>query len=123
MDIPDDMQRLADWRALCAYLEDRPYNASYEPRCREAYLLSVGTLPRKRFDYVTREYVDDPRAPEVNRFVRFITAERRRLQVIYWASGWGWRLRKDYKEKLDAEEQRLLAAARPAAPRRAGGSG
>lgn len=105
--LPDDQQRLDDWRALCAWLEERRYNASYEPRCQGAYLLAVGTLPRQRFNYTTKEWENDPDAPAVNRYVRAITAERKRLGLVFWSSGHGWRLRKDYKEKLDAEQQRI----------------
>jgi hypothetical protein len=97
-ELPDERQRLADWEALCAWLEERSYNASYRPRCQGEYLLSAGhiTLP---------EQPDVARA--INRQTRAITAERRRLQLVYWSTGLGWRLRKDYKEKLAAERKRI----------------
>lgn len=124
------LERLDDWEALCAWLEERSYNASYEPRCRGAYLLTTPYSPQRTIR------VEDPDAPPLligNRAIprmkeipnpklaeekalakwsREITAERRRLQVVYWASGFGWRLRKDYREKLAAERVRLRAQAR-----------
>ena len=105
--LPSDQQRLDDWRALCAWLEDRAYNASYEPRCQGSYLLAVHTLSRTRYNFETHEYENDPRAPAYNRYVRAIKAERKRLDLVFWSTGHGWRLRKDYKEKLDAEAARL----------------
>lgn len=98
-ELPDERQRLADWEALCAWLEDRPYNASYRPRCQGEYLLSAGhlVLPKERSEV----------ARAINRQTREITKERNRLQLVYWATGWGWRLRKDYKEKLEAERKRI----------------
>lgn len=106
-ELPSDQQRLEDWRALCAWLEERRYNASYNPRCQGAYLLAVHTMPRQRFNYETQAWESDTDAPMYNRYVRAIKAERKRLDLVFWSSGYGWRLRKDYKEKLEAEAARL----------------
>lgn len=95
-ELPDERQRLDDWQALCAWLEGRPYNASYNPKCQGDYLLNTGSVHRSNKD-----------AKAINRWIRQITAERTRLQLVYWAIGWGWRLRKDYKEKLEAERKRI----------------
>ena len=95
-ELPSDQQRLDDWTALCAWLEEQSYNASYDPRCQGAYLTSAGSLPKN---------VEGAKA--LNRYIRQITAERKRLQVIYWAVGYGWRLHKDYREKLAAEQERI----------------
>lgn len=73
--------RLVHWRAMCAWLEAQPYNASYRGLPHN-YLLARA----KR-----------------------IADERRRLALIFWSTGHGWRLRKDYAASLDAEEQRLTA--------------
>lgn len=105
--LPNDRQRLDDWRALCAWLEDRPYNAHYEPRCQGSYLLAVHTMPRTRYNFEKHEYELDPDAPAYNRYVRAIKAERKRLDLVFWSSGHGWRLRKEYQARLDAEAQRL----------------
>lgn len=120
-----DLERLDDWQALCDWLEDRAYNASYNPHCRGAYLLT-GPYPARRF--IT---VDDPDAapmkiggrevrrkkeipnPELAaereraRYCRAIVRERQRLGLVFWSTGHGWRLHKDYQEKLDAERARL----------------
>lgn len=120
-----ELQRLADWRALCAWLEDQPYNAAYEPRCQGAYLLSRPYSPQKTVfvdDYSkpsfvlggrevwNRKEVPNPRLAEEQekaRWTRLVTNERRRLKFVFWSSGHGWRLHKDYREKLNAEEKRL----------------
>ena len=123
----DALKRLDDWQALCDWLEERAYNASYEPRGRGAYLLS-GYYPARRMIPV-----DDPNNPpyiiagqpvprktdvpnpeyqaERKRaaYYRLIVKERSRLMLVYWATGYGWRLRKDYQAKIDAERERLLA--------------
>lgn len=123
------LERLDDWEALCAWLEDQPYNASYEPRCKEAYLLTGFYSPHRTIT------VDDPDQPplvlydgrtiprkkeipnpqlktekEIARQCREIVLERRRLGLVYWATGYGWRLRKDYKERLAAERAALATA-------------
>ena len=51
------LERLDDWEALCAWLEERPYNAAYEPRCRGAYLLATPYSPQRTIR------VNDPDAP------------------------------------------------------------
>ena len=124
----DPLKRLDDWQALCDWLEDRAYNASYEPTCRGAYLLS-GYYPARR----TIQINDHDRPPvfvfnnqpvyhkkeipnpeyQIERkraqWHTMIVKERSRLQLVYWATGYGWRLRKDYQAKIDAERARLLA--------------
>jgi len=122
----DALERLADWQALCDWLEDRAYNASYEPRCRGAYLLSgpwaarrtisVDDLDRPPFfvyngvpAYRKKDVPNPEYQAERKRaaFYALIVKERSRLQLVYWATGYGWRLRKDYKEKIEAERVRL----------------
>ncbi len=82
--------RLAAWEALCTWLEDQPYNASYHPTCPHAYLLC--RLPSGAY----------PRSQEGRASARQIVAERRAIRLVYWQTGYGWRLRKDYREKLAA---------------------
>lgn len=119
------LERLDDWEALCNWLEDRAYNASYEPRCRGAYLTATPYSPYRtvRVDdpdqppYIIngtavprQKEIPNPKLAEekaLAKWTRMITAERQRLGLIYWASGYGWRLRKDYREKLAAERERL----------------
>lgn len=113
----DALERLDDWEALCAWLEDRPYNAAYEPRCRGAYLLNT-PYPARRTIWETQadgrvKEVPNPKLDEekaLSKWTREITAERRRLGLVYWASGYGWRLRKDYREKLQAERAAIARA-------------
>lgn len=123
-------ERLDDWEALCNWLEDRPYNASYEPRCQGAYLLNMPYSPHRTIrvedpdaaplriggQVVPRmKDIPNPKLSEekaLAKWTREITAERRRLQLVYWSSGLGWRLRKDYREKLQAERERATASAR-----------
>lgn len=119
------LERLDDWEALCNWLEDRAYNASYEPRCRGAYLLTglytvhktirvpdPDATPRIIGGHTVQPQKEIPNPKlaeekEIARQCREIVKERRRLQLVYWASGWGWRLRKDYREKIAAERARL----------------
>lgn len=124
------LERLDDWEALCNWLEDRAYNAAYEPRCRGSYLLNTPYSPHRTIwvddtdapplvlhggstIIPRRKEVPNPKLAEekaIAKWTREITAERQRLQLVYWASGYGWRLRKDYREKIAAERERLLAA-------------
>ena len=83
--------RLAHWTALCAFLEDQPYNAAYDPHlagCPHAYLFC--RLPAGDF----------PPAPAERAARRQVVAERRRLRLVYWQTGYGWRLRKNYRATL-----------------------
>jgi hypothetical protein len=127
MRMKSDIERLDDWEALCNWLEDRAYNASYNPKCRGAYLLSgpwpsrrtitvddLDTPPlrigghevRRKKDIPNPDYAQErARAKEY----RAIVAERSRLQLVFWSSGHGWRLHKDYREKIAAERARLAA--------------
>jgi hypothetical protein len=107
-------ERLADWDALCAWLEAQPYNASYAPGSRGAYLLTGPCPARKevqardafgRYAWVANPNLEKEK--EIARYCREIVKERRRLQLVYWSSGHGWRLRKDYREKIEAERVRL----------------
>jgi hypothetical protein len=127
----DELERLDDWEKLCAWLEDRSYNASYQPRCPEAYLLNTPYSPHRTisvddtdapplvlYDGQTiprKKEVPNPKLAEekaLAKWTREITKERNRLQLVYWATGFGWRLRKDYKEKIAAERERLLSFVR-----------
>lgn len=125
--IDEQRNMLADWRALCDWLEAQPYNASYNPKGQGAYLLNTPHTATRTIR------VNDPDAPplkwggremprqkeipnpelaaelELSRWTRMITRERRRLGLVYWAQGFGWRLRKDYRERLEAEQARLDA--------------
>lgn len=122
-----DLERLDDWAALCDWLEGQAYNAHYEPRCRGAYLLTGLYSPHRTIR------VDDPDMPPLTimgrsiprqkeipnpnlaeekalaRRCRAIVNERRRLQLVFWSTGHGWRLHKDYREKIATERARLLA--------------
>jgi len=122
----DPLKRLDDWQALCDWLEDRAYNASYNPKCRGAYLLS-GYYPARRTisvddtdrlpifvyngvpSYHKKDYPNPEYQAERKRaaYYTLIVKERSRLQLVYWATGYGWRLRKDYQAKIDAERERL----------------
>jgi hypothetical protein len=115
-------QRYEDWKALCEWLEEQPYNAAYNPKCQGAYLL---TNPRRMpgathfgptgetqtimgHEVPLYGQVPNPHYnPEHNRRIRAIIKERRELGLVYWSRGFGWRLRKDYREKLAALEQTL----------------
>lgn len=120
-------ERLADWEALCAWLEERPYNASYRPSCRGAYLLQDFYPARRTVEIVdttaeprtflgrvfypkkTIPNPDYPAERERARWCAEIVRERRSIGLVYWAVGYGWRLRKDYREKL-AELRAALGA-------------
>lgn len=121
----EQLKRLDDWDALCDWLEDRPYNASYDPHCRGAYLLTglysphrtisvpdpdappwgiAGTMVTRMKDIPTPDLAKEK---ERARECRAIVAERRWLQLVYWSTGHGWRLRKDYRTLIAAERARL----------------
>lgn len=126
LSLDEQRQLLADWRALCAYLEAQPYNASYEPRCRAAYLLT-GPRPAdktllvpdpdastdSRWGRRSKQIPNPGYAEELARArrCRMLIAERRRLGLVFWSTGYGWRLHKDYRERLAAEQARLDQAA------------
>ena len=107
-------ERLADWEALCSHLESRPYNASYQPHCQGAYLLT-GPCPSQREILIRNaegRYVYGPnpnlaQEKEIARNCREIVKERRRLGLVFWSTGHGWRLHKNYQEVLDAERKKL----------------
>ncbi len=81
-------QHVADWERLCAWLEDQPYNASYKPGCCGHLLITLQGYTVKEYG---KEHYDT---------VKRLDRERKVLDLVYWASGWGWRLRKDYAAKL-----------------------
>ena len=96
-------ERLAAWESLCAYFEGLRYNATYYPSHPHAYLLCrppSGAYPRSAAGRAS---------------ARQIVAERRSIQVIYWRTGKGWQLRKDYREKLAALRAEIEAT--PVGPR------
>lgn len=84
-------QRLQDWQALCTWLEDQPYNASYRPKGQGAYLLGKGRPG----------------------YSKLLKAERLRMPV-FWSTGHGWRLNTGWAEVLDAEERAIADAEREA---------
>lgn len=81
-------RHIADWERLCAWLEAQPYNASYKPGVC-GYLLMTAE------GYTIKEY-----GREQYDRVRRMDSERKALDLVYWAIGYGWRLQKDYAEKL-----------------------
>jgi len=84
--------RIEHWRQLCAWLEARPYNASYNPSIEGApYSYLLRKVPMVRYSTL-----------EERRNFRRVVAERRAARLVYWAEGFGWRLRKDYRDKLQA---------------------
>ncbi len=82
-------QRVADWERLCAWLEDQPYNASYRVACCGHLLITI------------QGYAVSRDGKETYDRVKRLDRERKALGLVYWASGWGWRLRKDYAAKLE----------------------
>jgi hypothetical protein len=125
------IERLDDWAALCDWLEQRPYNAAYDPEGRGAYLLtgpcparrtiSVDDLDRPPLIIAGREVMRKKDVPnpnidkerEIARMCRAIVNERRRLQLVFWSTGHGWRLHSDYREKIAAERARLAEQVTP----------
>jgi hypothetical protein len=94
-------KRLEEWEALCAWLEERPYNASYRPQVNAHLTAQVKDYPAYRRGQANHDAA------------KRIEAERKELAVIYWATGFGWRLRKDYKAKLVAARERVEADETP----------
>lgn len=91
-------KRLAQWEELCQWLEDRPYNA--------AYRLGV----HAHLTAQAKDYPVSRNGHETHAMAKQIEAERKALGLIFWSTGHGWRLHKDYKEKLAAARARLEAA-------------
>jgi DNA polymerase-3 subunit epsilon len=79
------------WARFCTWLEEQPYNATY----------SIG-VPSEFQPLIA----DDRRARR----------QRKELQVIYWRTGQGWQLLKDYREKLAARG--VTVPAPPPPPKR-----
>lgn len=84
---------VADWEELCDWLEAQPYNASYDLPRGLGYLTSspketpIYKYGREKHDRAVRIHGD-------------------RQPIMYWASGYGWRLRKDYRDALVALRRR-----------------
>lgn len=123
-------ERLADWEALCAFLEAQPYNAAYRPNCQGAYLLGKPYPARRTIevDDLDRPYtiagrsgyrkktVPNPDYPAEQKRAqqwRQIVKERRQLGLVFWSTGYGWRLRKDYREILDRRRAALASVTTP----------
>ncbi len=118
-------ERLADWEALCNWLEDRPYNASYNPGSRGAYLLTGPCPARKevqsRNAYGRYEWVANPdlaKEKEIAKRCREIVKERRSLGLVFWSTGHGWRLHKGYRDIIVAEREKLGSVASQEPPAR-----
>jgi len=112
----DALARLDDWEALCAWLEEQPYNASYHPHGRGAYLLT-GFYPAHK-EIQSRDAIgryawvanpDYAKEKDIARRCREIVLERRRLGLVFWSTGHGWRLHSNYRETIAAERARLAA--------------
>jgi hypothetical protein len=84
---------VSDWEQLCAWLEDQPHNATYHIPDRWSYLtLSPAQNPiyqvgREKHERAKRIHND-------------------RQPIMYWATGYGWRLRKAYRDELAALRRR-----------------
>jgi hypothetical protein len=87
------------WEYLCNWLEDQPYNASYTVPKGYSWL----TLTRR--DAPLREYgrTAYERAKRVEQI-------RRSYALIYWATGFGWRLRKDYRAALERMKANIFTS-------------
>lgn len=97
-DITLSEEQLQDWSALCEWLEACPYNASYRPPYKHLFVRAAW-YPMHRH------------SREKHARAKRLEAERKALDLVYWATGFGWRLRKDYQAKLDILKQRQSDAA------------
>jgi hypothetical protein len=71
---------LALWRALCEWLDAQKYKAAYQSEMPERFRLLVYRGGNKT----------GQRAREA----------REHVQLIFYGEGWGWRLRKCWRERL-----------------------
>jgi hypothetical protein len=84
------------WRDFCAWLEAQPYNAVYRVPARFFWLVAV---PQHYPAYLVGE--------QQSKAAKAAALIRQQYPIIYWATGYGWRLRKDYRAALDLLEQDL----------------
>lgn len=75
------------WDAVCKWLEEKPYNASYYLHDCPWPIL-----------FIKRPVGDD----QQRKRDRYLIKQRRKLQLTFWSTGHGWRLHSDYREKLAA---------------------
>lgn len=85
------------WRDFCLWLEGQPYNAAY--RIPSPY----GRLT------LTTKHITKSQYPEHYPRAKKYEQQRKALQLIYWASGYGWRLHKNYRETLAKHGIEVLA--------------
>jgi hypothetical protein len=74
-------EQLKMWRAFCEWLDERKYKCAYVsniPRPEWRRLVYIGGNPAAR------------RAAEL----------RREARLVFYYRGWGWRLRKNWRERL-----------------------
>lgn len=81
------------WVALCALLEDQPYNATYSVA---SWLVCSPRDCRKQTD--AQRYESYKRA----------AAMRKAYALIMWQTGWGWRLRKNYRAELERMKAHII---------------
>jgi hypothetical protein len=77
-----DIERLRHWRLLCEFL--------YARQSHSAYRWSIPSNLQYLLWAETRK-------------------ERNALAVVFYSQGWGWRLRKDWQEKLAKAEAEVSA--------------
>lgn len=83
---------LEDWEALCKGLSNAPRKASYDGYYtnRNAGKYDLIHIPNW---YLLSQ---DPLMPEMRKWMR-----DNGFELVFFGNGWGWRLRKDWKEKID----------------------
>lgn len=74
---------LADWYELCEDLEKQPRKAAYSSRVKNSYLF----------------HSEDKAVKEMYNWMR-----QNDVSPIFYNEGWGWRLRKDWRERLESIE-------------------
>lgn len=76
-------QDLADWYELCEDLAKRPRKAAYSSNVKNNYLfLSEDKAVKAMYTWMRQNDVSP----------------------IFYNEGWGWRLRKDWRERLESIE-------------------
>ncbi|WP_200321020.1 hypothetical protein [Sphaerospermopsis aphanizomenoides] len=77
---------LIELQYLCEWMNDLPYKSFYWDLLPLNYFPDTLTGVLILHDWISREY----------------RIKRRYAKVIWWRRGWGWRLSKDWKNKLES---------------------
>lgn len=80
-----NLKDLEEWEGLCIWLDNQYRKASYSLPLEYKHLIS-----QDKIFVEMRNWLKD-----------------NQYQLIFYSSGWGWRLRKDWKDKINRLREQL----------------